>query len=96
MTARAGRFVAALVGATSGVLVLAALANGGCGGPTPAQQIDVGFWGANDAVCIKNASTRAQADACLDANRIALCGDGGLLADSGACADVKLSDGGRP
>ena len=97
MTALAGRFVAALVGATSGVLVLAALANGGCAAsPTPAQQIDLGFWAADDARCVAQSSTRAQADVCADHNRIAACGDGGTFADSGACVGVKLSDGGRP
>jgi hypothetical protein len=68
----------------------------GCaGGPTPQQQIDVGFWTANDALCIKNATSRAQADACMDAQRIAFCGDGGVLVGHG-CGDVRLSDGGRP
>lgn len=97
MTALAGRFVAALIGATSGVLVLAGLANGGCASaPTPAQSIDLSFWAANDALCLKNATSRASAFACMDSNRTAFCGDGGILADSGGCGDVRLSDGGRP
>ena len=98
MTALAGRFVAALVGATSGVLVLAALANGGCGSslPTPAQEIDLGYWTALDAKCLAQ-PTRALYDQCADANRVAACGAGGSYADAGvACANVRLSDGGKP
>jgi hypothetical protein len=95
VTALAGRFVAALMGTTSALLVAAAV--WACAAaPTPAQQIDLGFWAANDAVCVKNSTTREQAEACMDANRVAMCSDGGILADSGGCADVRLSDGGRP
>ena len=68
-----------------------------CGaGPTAAQQADVAAWTADDGVCIANAKTRAQADACRDQMRHLFCGDGGLLAGSGGCAHVLLSDGGQP
>jgi hypothetical protein len=81
-------------GAIAATAALAAL--DGCGaGPTPQQQIDVGFWTANDAVCLRNATTKAQADSCADQQRILECGDGGILADSSACVDVRLSDGGK-
>lgn len=69
----------------------------GCGAsPTPTQLIDQGFWTANDQVCLRQSSTRAQFNICADQQRILECGDGGLLADSGGCGDVRLSDGGRP
>lgn len=78
-------------------LALAALL-AACGSsmPSPEQQGALAAWTADDGVCIANAQTRAQADACRDSMRVAFCGDGGLLADSGACAHVVLSNGGRP
>ena len=69
----------------------------GCGAsPTPAQVIDQGFWTANDQVCLHQSNTRAEFNACADQMRVDACGDGGSLADSGGCGDVRLSDGGRP
>ena len=76
--------------AVAGLLLLGACA----ASPTPAQQIDLGFWAANDQQCLRQSATRAQFNACADQQRVAECGDGGLLADSGACGDVRLSDGG--
>ena len=69
-----------------------------CGAaPTPAQQVDMSFWTALDTKCVAQSSSRAEADKCADVQRIAACGPGGALADAGpACADVRLSDGGRP
>jgi hypothetical protein len=71
----------------------------GCGSglPTPAQQADLAAWTADDGVCVTNSSTRAQADACRDNMRRVFCSaDGGLLADSGACKNVRLSNGADP
>jgi hypothetical protein len=85
----------ALLGVAAGALLLSA----GCasGLPTPAQQADLGAWTADDGVCVATATNRAQADACRDSMRRVFCGaDGGLLADSGSCVDVRLSDGGKP
>lgn len=79
--------------AVAGLLLLGACA----ASPTPAQQIDLGFWAANDARCEAQSSTKPELDACRDGSRIAACGPGGSFADAGAaCADVRLSDGGRP
>ena len=72
------------------------LAACGASAPTVQQQIDQGFWTANDAVCLRNALTKVDADKCADQQRILECGDGGLLISSGACGDVRLSDGGLP
>ena len=72
---------------------------GACGSstPTPVQQAGVGAWGADDAVCITNGTTKASVDKCRDELRTLFCGaDGGILADSGGCANVTLSDGGKP
>jgi len=67
----------------------------GCGAaPTPVQEADVAAWTADDGMCIKSSSTRAQADDCRDSIRIAFCGSQGLLKDAGACINVHLSDGG--
>ena len=98
MTPLISRLACALIGATSGVLVLAALANGGCKEalPSASQQIDEAYWTALDAKCL-TLPTRAQYDACADANRVAACGAGGTYADAGvACQNVRLSDGGKP
>lgn len=65
--------------------------------PTPAQQVDEGFWASLDAKCLAESATKAEADKCADVQRIAGCSDGGSFADAGeACANVRLSDGGRP
>jgi hypothetical protein len=96
VTALAGRLVAALVGATSAMLGVAWIMACQSSLPTPAQQIDEGLWTAGDAKCL-TLPTRAQYDACADANRIAACGPGGAFVDAGAaCANVRLSDGGKP
>ncbi len=95
MSGFVGRLLAGLVGATSGVLVLAAL-YACASAPTPAQQLDEGLWTAGDAKCIATGATRADVDACRDALRVAACGPGGSFADAGnACQDVRLSDGGK-
>lgn len=65
--------------------------------PTRAEQIDEGVWTVMDAKCDAESATRAADDACKDQNRVAACGDGGSFVDAGsACANVRLSNGGKP
>ena len=48
---------------------------GACGAsPTPMQEINLGFWADNDQICLRNAATRQQFNACADATRAAMCG----------------------
>lgn len=92
---RYGTLSAAVLGLCAAMLVLAGLAHCAAA-PTPAQQLQVGEFTADDGVCIANATSRAQADQCRDSIRHAFCGAGGILADSGGCVNVRLSDGGLP
>ena len=98
--AQVGALAAVALGAVTGLVVAGAvMLLGACASPlpTPAQQLDEGLWTAGDAKCIATGSTRAEIDACRDQLRIAGCGPNGSFADAGqACANVHLSDGGRP
>lgn len=90
-----------LVAALGGVLVIAGIGTclGGCAPSTALVQgeAQLGAWTADDGVCVQGGTTRAEIDACRDSMRRFFCGaDGGVMVDSGACANVTLSTGGRP
>ena len=95
--AQQGALGAVALGALTGLAIAWLVMACGSALPTPAQQLDVGIFDAQDAKCIAANSTRASIDACRDGVREAACGAGGAFADAGvACENVRLSDGGRP
>lgn len=86
---------AALVGATSAVLVLAALY--ACAGQsadqdvvTAAKQADVTAYAAEEQSCVALASSRAEADVCISGVQARWCGPGGQLQLLGACGDSGI------
>ena len=83
---------------TIGLLLSTVMVGGACslfgGSPqqTAADQANVAAYGAQEQLCVSQAATRADADACLARVRAAYCGPGGYLAEAGACS----YEGGAP
>ena len=80
----------------AGMCLAGAVTGCGAGTPTAQQQAEVSGYGGAEAICVQSAATKAQADECRDRVKTLFCGDGGILADSGGCDHMVLSDGGRP